>query len=245
MPNIIKTTGFVLKTMPFKESSLIASVLTKNSGKVKLLVKGCRRPKSKLCGAMEIFNHSEIIYYKRESKELYTMSDASVIDHYANIRGEDNKVNAALLLCEFFDKTLPLEETDVNAYELVKKYLKELSVSKSNMVKPLALCYLLIALANAGFKPYLDNCVRCHNPVDYNDKKIDFSISGGGIVCADDFDDTVVFISSDTIALLKDIYDQKDICYDDKLFRDIEKLVPEYLRYHFNQLTLNTLRFLK
>ena len=245
MPNIIKTTGFVLKTMPFKESSLITSVITKKSGKVKLLVKGCRRPKSKLCGVMELFNHDEIIYYKRESKELYTMSDASVLDHYSKIREDDNKVNAALLLCEFFDKTLPLEEPDLNTYKLITGYLEELSLSPADMVKPLALCYLLMAFANAGFKPHLENCVRCHNPVNYNNKKIDFSISGGGIVCSDDFDDTVIFMSTDTIDLLKDIYNQKHIYFEETRFKDIEKLIPEYLRYHFNQLTLNSLRFLK
>ena len=231
--------------MPFKESSLITSVLTKKSGKVKLLVKGCRRPRSKLCGAMELFNHTEIIYYKKESKELYTMSDATVIDPFVNIRTDNNKVNAALLLCEFFNKTLPLEEMDIDAYDLMKDYLREISVANPETVKPLALSYLLIALANAGFKPHLDNCVRCHNPIDYNNKKFDFSISSGGIVCADDFDDTVIFISNETVTLLKDLYDSNNICLEEERFRDIERLVPAYLRYHLNQLTLNTLRFLK
>ncbi len=245
MPNIIKTESFILKTIPFKESSLIASVLTKKSGKVKLLVKGCRRPKSKLCGTMELFNQAEIIYYKRESKDLYTLSDASVINHYGKIRTNNNKVNAAMVLCEFFDKTLPLEETDANAYTHLNDYLEELARSDANAVKPLALCYLLIVLAGAGFKPHLDNCVRCHSPVAYNDKRVDFSISGGGVVCSDDFDDTVVFLKSDTIRLLKEIYNNSSICIDTGRFEEIEKLIPEYLRYHFNQLALNSLKFLE
>ena len=66
MANIIKTEGFVLKTMLFKESSLIASIFTKKFGKIKVLAKGVRRPKSKLCGALELFNLDEIIFYKRE-----------------------------------------------------------------------------------------------------------------------------------------------------------------------------------
>jgi DNA repair protein RecO (recombination protein O) len=245
LPNIVKTAGVVLKTMPFKESSLIVSVFTKKSGKVKLLVKGCRRPKSKLCGTMELFNQAEIIYYKKESKDLYTLSDATVIDHYGKIRGDNNKVGAAMVLCEFFDKTLPLEETDVNAYAHLNDYLNKLAESDVSIIKPLALCYLLIVLAGAGFKPHLDNCVRCHTSINYNNKKIDFSISGGGVVCSDDFDDTVVFLNSDTIKLLKDIYNNKNICINAERFREIEKLVPEYLRYHFNQLTLNSLKFLE
>jgi DNA repair protein RecO (recombination protein O) len=245
LPDIVKTMGFVLKTMPFKESSLIASVLTSKYGKVRLIVKGCRRPKSKLCGAMEVFNHAEIIYYKRETKELYTMSDAVVDNYYDKIRRDKNKVNAAMVLCEFFDKTLPLEETDPDAYKHMSDYLEELADADAKTIKPLVLCYLLIVLAGAGFRPHLDNCVRCHNPVNYNNKKVDFSISGGGVVCSDDFDDTVVFLTADTVDLLKDIYNNKEICFDTERFKDIEKLVPEYLRYHFNQLTLNSLKFLE
>lgn len=245
MPNIIKTAGFILKTIPFKESSLIASVLTKKTGKVKLLVKGCRRPKSKLCGAMEVFNQVEIIYYKRESKDLYTMSDATIIEHFSKVRNSNRKFKAAMVLCEFFYKTLPLEETVLLSYKHLADFLQALKRIDANSAKPLTLYYLIILLADAGFRPHLDNCVRCHNPVNYNSKKIDFSISSGGVVCSDDFDDSVIFLRTETIDLLKNIYNNKEIQINPSLFREIEKLVPEYLHYHFNQLTLNSLKFLE
>ncbi|MCK4452894.1 DNA repair protein RecO, partial [candidate division WOR-3 bacterium] len=126
MANIIKTEGFVLKTMLFKESSLIASIFTKKFGKIKVLAKGVRRPKSKLCGALELFNLDEIIFYKRELKELYTLSDAVVIDDFEKVRAHPRKVNAGMVLCEFFEKTLPLEEIDSHAYTLLLNFLKEL-----------------------------------------------------------------------------------------------------------------------
>ncbi len=234
----------MLKTMPFKESSLIASVLTKKFGKVKIIAKGCRRPKSKFCGTLELFTLTEIIYYKRETKDLYTLSDATIMDHFSNIRSSNNKVNAAMVLCEFYDKTLLQEEIDTASYRHLFNFLQELKNIDSHSIKPLTLYHLLIALAGAGFKPHLDNCVRCHNSIDYNSKKIDFSISGGGVVCENDFDDTVVFLSSDTIDLLKNIYQNKSIQIDARQFKEIERLVPEYLRYHLNQV-LNSLKFLK
>lgn len=230
--------------MPFKESSLIASVLTKKFGKVKIIAKGCRRPKSKFCGTLEVFNLAEIIYYKRETKDLYTLSDATITDDFSDIRSSNSKVNAAMVLCEFYDKTLLQEEIDIASYRHLFDFLQELKDIDSHSIKPLTLYSLLIALAGAGFKPHLDNCVRCHNPIDYNSKKIDFSISGGGVVCENDFDDTVVFLSSDTINLLKNIYQNKSIRIDARQFKEIERLVPEYLRYHLNQV-LNSLKFLK
>jgi len=245
MANIIKTKALVLNTMPFKESSLIASLLTEKSGKIKVLAKGVRRPKSKLCGTLELFSLDEIIFYKRELKEIYTLSDAVIIDNFEEIRSHPEKVNAAVVLCEFFDKTLPLEERDDDSFFLLSHFLKKLQATNESVVKSLALCYLLKALSGAGVRPHMANCVRCHEPITYDNKKIDFSISAGGIVCNKDFDDTVIFLSSNTINTLRQIYNNKDIHVDENSLNEIESFIPDYLYYHLNNLILNSLKYLK
>jgi DNA repair protein RecO (recombination protein O) len=126
MAHIIKTRGIVLHTRAFRESSLIASLFTKQHGKITVLAKGIRRPKSKLCGTLECFNLDEIIFYKREFKEMYTLSDAEVIERFEKIRTHAEKVAAAMVLCEFYNKTLPAEETDTTSFALLLEFLKSL-----------------------------------------------------------------------------------------------------------------------
>lgn len=245
MANIIKTQGFVLKTSPFKESSLFASILTKRYGKIKVLAKGVRRPKSKLCGTLEPFSFDDIIFYKREFKEIYTLSDAVIIDSFEEIRNHPKKVNAAMVLCEFFEKTLPAEERSDNSFTLLLNFLKELQKTDIDATKALVFYYLLQALSGAGVRPHLENCVRCHQPIRYDNKKIDFSIGAGGVVCEKDYDDTVVFLNNDTINILKQIYSNRDIQMDRNSFTEIEKFIPDYLYYHLNNLVLNSLKYLK
>lgn len=244
MTHIIKCRGFILKTTPFKESSLITSVFTNRLGKVTLLAKGVRRPKSKICGAMEPFNFDEVIFYKREFKEIYNLSDAVVIDGFEEIRQDPMRVNAALVLCEFYHKTLPSEEADNKAFSLFMSFLKGLEKADVSVARSMALTFLLKAFSGAGVMPHLGNCVRCHKSVKSN-RNVDFSISAGGIVCDEHYDDTVVFLSRSTIDTLRGIYTSPEPRIEDESLNEIETFLADYIYVHLNRLHLNTLKHLK
>lgn len=245
MANIIKCRGFVLKTFPFKESSLIVSVLTNRFGKVKLLAKGVRRPKSKICGAMEPFNLDEIIFYKREFKEIYNLSDAVIIDGFEQIRNDPEKVSAALVLCEFYDKTLPSEEMDARAFSLLLGFLKKLRYTQGAAVHALVVGCLLRALSGAGVMPHLDDCVRCHGAVSGDNKKMNFSVAAGGVVCSNHHDDTVMLLSHGTVDTLRRIYNKQEASIDNDSLAEIEDFLADYLYVHLNNLNLNALKHLR
>jgi DNA repair protein RecO (recombination protein O) len=245
MANIVKCRGFVLKTFPFKESSLIVSVLTNRFGKVKVLAKGVRRPKSRICGAMEPFNLDEIIFYKREFKEIYNLSDAVIIDGFDQIRNDPQKVSAALVLCEFYDKTLPSEEMDAQAFSLFLGFLKRLRYSQGTAVRALVTSCLLRALCGAGVMPHLDDCVRCHGSVSRDNEKTDFSVAAGGFVCSKHHDDTVMLLSHGTVNTLRKIYNKQEAPIDNDSLAEIENFLADYMYVHLNNLNLNALKHLR
>jgi DNA repair protein RecO (recombination protein O) len=244
MARITKTRGVVLATRPFKESSLIVSLLTERLGRIKVLAKGIRRPKSRICGALEPFCLSEIIFYRREHKEIYNLGEVSVLEDFEGIRAYPEKVTAAMVLCEFYNKTLPAEETDPASFTLLLEFLEGLQATDVSVAKSLTFCYLLRALSKAGVRPHLDDCVRCHAVID-QDRRIDFSIAAGGVVCNKHFDDTVIFLKAHTLAILQQIYCDKNIEVDKDSGDEIQGLIPNYLYYHLDNLTLNALKHLK
>jgi DNA repair protein RecO (recombination protein O) len=245
MANIIKCRGFVLNTMPFKESSLIASVLTNKAGKVKLLAKGIRRPKSKICGAMEPFSFDEIIFYKREFKDIYTLSDAVVIDSFPEIRSDPYKVSGAMVLCEFYDKTLPMEETDTAVFSDFLRFLNALRKSGSQTVRELVIRHLIKAFSSSGVMPHLGDCVRCHGPVGGRNGKIDFSIAAGGTVCSKHHDDTVLLLSHQMVDVLRNSSQLQHSQIDNNAIIELENLVSDYMYVHLNNLRLHSLRHFK
>ena len=245
MANIVKCRGLVLKTFPFKESSLIVSVLSDRLGKIKLMVKGVRRPKSRICGAMEPFNLDEIIFHKREFKEIYNLSDAVVIDSCEDIRNDPRRVNAALVLCEFYDKTLPSEERDSQSFSLLLSFLRKLSQVSESALRAFVVSQLLKAFSGAGIKPHLEDCVRCHGSIGGKSRKVDFSVASGGVVCSKHHDDTVMLLSPNTIDVIKGIYQKGASFMDADTLNEIEGILTDYMYVHLSNLNLHSLKHLK
>jgi DNA repair protein RecO len=193
---------------------------------------------------MEPFNFDELIFYKREFKEIYNLSDAVVIDGFEQIRNDPQRVNAALVLCEFYNKTLPAEEPDHKAFSLFMDFMKNLKRVASPVVRSVALTFLFRAFSGAGVMPHLENCVRCHKPIQHNGK-VDFSISGGGIVCDEHYDDTVIFLSTPTIDALKNINATAHPYIEGSSLDEIESFIADYIYVHLNNLRLNALKQLR
>lgn len=242
MPTIVKAQGVVLNTTPFRETSLFATVFTKQHGSVRVLAKGCRRPRSKMCGALERFNIIEIIFYKRESKDTYTVSDAVIINDFPKIRARPRAVNGALVLCEFFLRTLPSEDPDYRSYIILEDFLERLTATEDDGVKALTYYSLLRALASTGVQPHLDTCVRCNHRIAYDTNTVDFSVSGGGVVCANDYDNTVVPMHVVTIKTLHAVYNNRETALSTQAVVELERILPDYLSYHLDGLRLNSLK---
>ncbi len=244
MTKIIKTRGIILNTRNFKESSLFASVLTHNHGRIQILAKGCRRPRSKLCGTMERLNFNEIIFYKREEKDTYNLSDAVIIDDFYKLRMDPRRVNASLVMSEFFDKTLALEQSDERSFALMLSFLKKIQNINDSNLRLCVYITLLQAIVIAGIRPHLEDCVRCKAAINLDQPKIDFSTLGGGLVCHRDHDETVISLKSSTVRNMHLLFRQKKYAFGPEVCDEFRNLIPEYLFHHFDRLTLHTLKYL-
>jgi DNA repair protein RecO (recombination protein O) len=82
-PQIV-TKGIVLSRRDYQEADRILSVLTPDNGKVSLIAKGVRKPKSKLAGGIELFSVSQLTYLPSHN-DLKTLVSSRLVQHYGNI----------------------------------------------------------------------------------------------------------------------------------------------------------------
>lgn len=82
--NQVVAKGIVLSRINFGEADRIITVITKDHGKLRLMVKGARKIKSKLAGGIELFSISDITFIPGRG-EINTLTSARLITHYANI----------------------------------------------------------------------------------------------------------------------------------------------------------------
>jgi DNA repair protein RecO (recombination protein O) len=87
----------------------VVTLFSEEFGKVKAVAKGADRPKSKFAGAIDLFNLLEAVVYKKETSELGTLSDTSVVTGFPHIAEDSRKYGFASAWCEILDKTSHLD----------------------------------------------------------------------------------------------------------------------------------------
>ncbi len=84
MKNQIVTKGIVLTRTDFQEADRILTLLTPDHGKLRIIAKGVRRPRSKLAGGIELLSVSDISVLPGRG-ELGMLVSTRLITHYGQI----------------------------------------------------------------------------------------------------------------------------------------------------------------
>lgn len=141
--------GIILGRKNYGEADRILVIYSKLHGRVSLIAKGVRRPKSKKRGHLEIF--SRINFQAVTGHGLDLMTEAEVIDAFPEIRKSLNKVSLAYYFCEVIGKITHENESNHELYELIIKNLEELKLA--NQLKSLRLNFILKLLTILGYWP--------------------------------------------------------------------------------------------
>lgn len=99
--NQINTEGIVLTRTDFQEADRILTLLTPDHGKLRVIAKGVRRPRSKLAGGIELLSVSDITVLPGRG-ELGTLISTRLITHYANIVQD---IQRTMLAYDFLKRT--------------------------------------------------------------------------------------------------------------------------------------------
>jgi DNA repair protein RecO (recombination protein O) len=93
----------VLSRTNYGEADKIATLLTEQGDKISVIVKGVRKPKSKLVTAAELFTISKVTYIEGKSK-TYTITSAKLIRQHTNFLKDYEKVQLAYKLIKLINK---------------------------------------------------------------------------------------------------------------------------------------------
>ncbi len=124
----VVTKGIVLARTNFQEADRIVTLLTPDQGKVRVLAKGVRKPKSKLAGGIELFSVSDITYLPGRG-ELATLISSRVMIHYGNIVKDINRTMYGYEQLKRFNK-LTEDEVEPDYFELLQAGLDSLNNSE-------------------------------------------------------------------------------------------------------------------
>ncbi|MCP4231119.1 MAG: DNA repair protein RecO [bacterium] len=234
---LTKQEGIVLKRRDFGETSRIAIIYTRDAGKIQVNAKGARKPRSKFGASLEPLTRLEIVYYHRDNKDLYTLSETSIITPNQKIRENPAVSIYGLAMAETLDALTQPEESDGALYRILGRGL--LALEQGDLPELVLTHYLLHLSAAIGFKPGLANHCECGNELGRNRKPALFSLAAGTVYC-EDCSPAVpnrTVIKSGTFILLNSLAKSNyrkigEIASDNKSIGEALDFALTYLRYH-------------
>ena len=98
------TDAIVLRRVNYGEADRIVTLLTPSDGKLALVARGVRRPKSKLAGGIELLSISSVTYAGGRSGGLGTLVSARLEQHFGNVVKDLARVQLGYDLLQTTDK---------------------------------------------------------------------------------------------------------------------------------------------
>jgi len=151
--------AIVLRTYRLAEADKIASLFTRQMGRLRAAAAGARRTKSRFGAALEPLSHVRAFIYERENRDLLRMNSAELIESFFDMQKDYRVQLAAQYLAEVGERMIPEREPNDRLFRLFLAVLRSLKNS-GEVTRPLLYFdYWLVRLA--GFLPDFDLCQTC------------------------------------------------------------------------------------
>ncbi len=145
---ILSSPALVLRTVDFKESSKIVTLLTPEYGKFGVMVRGARKPKNKYSGYFETGNLLDVVVYMKPSRSVQNVTEVSFRQKNWRIRSEFDRLAVLMATVELVDGMVHEQEPSLELFELVEKIISWLNDTHDDMAKVFP--YIQIRLAEVS-----------------------------------------------------------------------------------------------
>ena len=117
---------YILHTYPFKETSLIVEILSKEFGRIAFTAKGARRPRSSLRGMLLPFQSLQATWSGRQ--ELKTLHNIEWSNAFVTIEGD--ALVCGFYLNELIMRLVPKDDPYPKLYDFYNNTIQELTSNK-------------------------------------------------------------------------------------------------------------------
>jgi DNA repair protein RecO (recombination protein O) len=178
--SIHRTHAVVLRSRKIRESSKVVIMFSREYGKISTIAKGSLKPKSKFGSSLEIFTHSSVMFYRKENRDLHTLSHSEIVDAFDGIKKDIVRLAYASVAGEIVERLVPQEEPNKGLFSLLVSVLGEIAAAERPQLEIILSSYELKMLHLIGYGPELAGCVRCGRPVS---GRAWFGLLSGGVLC--------------------------------------------------------------
>ena len=176
-----QTDAMVLRIYPWSETSCIASIYTRDFGKLSVLAKGARRPKSPFEAALDLLSICRVVFIPKSGDALDLLTEAKLLRRYRAGAADLLRLYSGYYVAELLDRLTDKGDEQPELFELAESTLLALA-SPEWEVRAIVLRLELQMLRMVGHLPSWRLCAQCGDEVPAGDNAI-FGLLASGVLC--------------------------------------------------------------
>lgn len=180
---ICQTDALVLRGFRMSESSKVVILFSREYGKIRLVAKGARRPKSKFGASLEPMTWGRYVFYRRENRELQTLSEGDIAHAFEPIKQDYGRMAAGSAICELLDHMTEDEDRNPLLFSIALEALQWVATISEEALDVPVWYFQIRAAGTVGYRPHLSGCVQCGARLEAQPWA--FSPGLGGTLCKD------------------------------------------------------------
>jgi DNA repair protein RecO (recombination protein O) len=233
---LTKDRAVCIRASDYSETSQVVTLFARQSGKIRAIAKGSKRPKSAFDGPIEVLSLGDIVFSGIHKDTLATLTEFQQEPARGGLRRNLFALHSALFAAELLDSLTGDLDPHPALFDHFAQFLQGIDnqelVSERRDVTIRLILFQLVLLGEAGVHPVLRACVNCKRPLTPEWREGYFSSAANGLVCRDcemSFPDKVRL----SIKAVNTLADLKQIAQaDEKTLDEIERLMI----HHFTHL---------
>jgi DNA repair protein RecO (recombination protein O) len=229
--------ALVIKSINFKDSDKIYTLLVKGLGKISAKAKGVRKINSKRLSTLDTLNFIKVGLVGES--DLRVITETSLIYSFSNLKNNLEKLKTAYYFLEIINKLLQESSEYDEVFDLLLKCLKRLD-EKNFYDSRVENYFELNLLKILGYSLETSSCISCQNS-DFINNKFYFDYDEGGLMCQNcSYTENYLELNSiNSFLYLDSKHPDKDLD-----FQEVDKILKFFVAGLINE-TPKSLKFLK
>ncbi len=212
--------AFVLHLRPFKETSLIVEAFSRAYGRIALVARGARRPRSAMRGLLMAFQPLEMGWFGQS--EVRTLSKIEWLGGHPLLQGQS--LLLGYYMNELLLKLLPREDAHVVLYDAYAEAIRALALGESNQISLRR--FEIILLRELGYGLTLSHEADSDHPIDPQ-KRYAYTLERGAVPLKDTSDSLDSFSGQTLLAIAREDFSDTGTLTECK--RLMRTLIQHYL----------------
>ena len=186
---LTKDRAICVRVVDYSETSQVVTLFGRQSGKIRAIAKGSKRPKSSFDGPLEPLSFGAIVFSGSHKDKLATLTEFQPQPVRGELRRNLAALQCALFAAELVDLLTEEYDPHIVLFDHFLRLLQDIEEGKAGPdrrdIQIRLVLFQFVLLHEVGLRPILNACANCKRIFGTDWREVYFSASANGLICRD------------------------------------------------------------